>query len=203
MWLIILGFSEFASPMQAFADSQSMDKCIKAYTGSYDHTGDINFFSVTKHTDPIYQCFERDGDTSFWALEHTKEASAIIHEKIMTTYRSLLEKNRESAIEIIKEHYLESYPQKQDYPPLGKALEAFFSKPSWDMSINKDRWVVVFNGVAKWGQNNARFTWTFSIKPKFKSGKLDGYSFNYSAKVNNNAVSNKVTNDMIGTVYLN
>lgn len=134
-----------------------------------------------------------------------QKAQSIAYEKSKANYEVLVIRHQKLAINIIKEHYLNPYTEKQGYPPFGKAMEQFFSKPSWEASLGnyKNCWIVEFNGIAKWGQNNARFTWKFTIEPEFKNGKLEGYSFNYTAKVNGNSVSAKIMNDMLGTIYLN
>ena len=213
----------FFSPPKALADEfddlvvEVAEKCAKKYTNLDDERHEpsrkIAKECVRDESERLKERVSKDipgifsgGYTQASLLEDRawKLTDRLREVKVRNHYKSQIQKHQKSAIKIIQEFYFDSYPKAQGYPPLGKALDQFFSKPSWNMTI-KDNfcWIVEFNGIAKWGQNNARFTFVFKIDPKFSNGEISGYSFEYSAKVNNNNVSKNVVNDMIGTIYLN
>jgi len=147
-----------------------------------------------------YHCKE---SVEFGVDRVSKAIISNLKKTIEDNYETLLRKYEDSAIKIIKSHYLENFSKEEDFPPFGVALEKFFSKTSWKTDTKYGEWVVTFNGSATWGENGARFTWTFEVSPSFADYKISGYSFRYSLKINGNAVSTKQLNNVLGAVYLN
>ena len=82
-------------------------------------------------------------------------------------YIAFLQKNSSRITDIIKRSYVPDYPAKEKFPPIGKALDNFFSNSSWEFTIDDlpgmPIWNVIFKGVSTLNNGQkARFVFTFS-----------------------------------------
>ena len=83
--------------------------------------------------------------------------------------KSFIAENMNTALALLKNSYFASYPKGQGYPPIGKSLETFFARPTWEITPGKlgalsSGWIAKFHGIAELKNGNkARFTWAFFI----------------------------------------
>ena len=123
-------------------------------------------------------------------------------------YVEFLKQNSNKIIAIIKQGYLDSYPKKEKYPPIGKALESYFERPTWEF-IPKTLlgvWSVVFKGVTtlKNGRK-ARFTFIFlGGASNITQENLDNHAipFTIHLSVNDRDASQVELGNILATIFL-
>jgi hypothetical protein len=117
--------------------------------------------------------------------------------------KTFLTENTERALALLKNSYLREYPQAQGHKTVQQTFEEFFERPIWEIEHSgTGGWLVVFNGIAKLGDQRARFTWRFSITAQdVREGRIQYLRPNLS--VNNNWVSWPETNNVLADIFLN
>ena len=117
------------------------------------------------------------------------------------------------ALALLKNSYFPDYPQSQRYRNIQRAFERFYDRPRWEIEPNGTNtgWNVIFNGIARLGGQNARFTWIFSIDAQeVREGQIKGF-FDFGPifwggsplLVNGNPASVQDINTALAAIFLN
>ena len=104
-------------------------------------------------------------------------------EKHAAKYAAFLQQNSEKIMDIVKQSYHPSYPKNEKYPPIGKAFDKFFNKPTWEFSISPYGWKITFKGIAHSGGQNARLAFVFTGASEITPEALDNKEVSFTLEL--------------------
>lgn len=120
----------------------------------------------------------------------------------------------EQLIAHVRAQHFSQYPASEGYATIGEALEKFFSNGAWKCEENylseseKKKMpieTIIFTGIAKINERNARFKWVFSIFTAKDAALLFPYGtvINGDILVNDTRATDKERGDIRAAVLLN
>lgn len=128
--------------------------------------------------------------------ETTNEAFAKYFRGLAAQYKIeaklvFLEQNGNKAIDFVKSLYSNDYPEDEDFPTVGKALDKYFDKPLWKVVVldqptaaTDGSWRIVFKGIGEYNGQKARYVFLFGpVTPKEITTRTSGLSI--SVFINN------------------